>query len=340
MRVAVLGMGVIGQRLAAAITVQPDMTLSGVAVRSVTASVLARPELPYFPSTTTAADALASNNIQPRGALDDLLAASDVIVDCGQAGTGAERAAIYRRAGIKAIYCGGERSGELGPLVHSALNHDLARHAPSLRLLSCNTTSLARLAGCVRDDLGAVEATILRCAPNNQSAPTASLGVVVHAGPSHHAADLASMLSDVTVNATTVSVPMSAGHVVHVRLGFRRALAYDDVRAALASSPRIRLHDPDEALDTAAIAPSLTARSPNGPVCRYQVSVRVQPCEDPADVVAWLSLDHAAITIPEAVDAIRGICGEADADVARSLTDSALGISWDAAPVAREAVSR
>lgn len=339
MRVAVLGMGVIGQRLTAAIAVQPDMALSGVAVRSVTASVLARPELPYFRSTNTAADALVSNNIQPRGALDDLLAASDVIVDCGQAGTGVERAAIYRRAGIKAIYCGGERSGELGPLVHSALNHDLARHAPSLRLLSCNTTSLARLVGCLQDDLGAVEATILRCAPNNQSAPTAPLGVVVHAGSSHHAADLASMLNDVTVNATAVSVPMSAGHVIHARLGFRRALAYDDVSAALALSPRIRLHDPDEALDTAAIAPALTA-SPNGPACRYQISVRVQPCEDAAEVVAWLSLDHAAITIPEAVDAIRGICGEAEADVARSLTDAALGISWDAAPVAREAVSR
>lgn len=340
MRVAILGMGAIGQRLATALAAQPDMTLSGVAVRSSSPGVLARPELPYYASTATAADALASSGIHARGELDELLGSSDVIVDCGQAGTGTERASTYRRASIRTIYCGGERSSDLGPLVNSSLNYHLASGVDALRLLSCNTTALARVASCLRDDLTAVDATILRCSPDRGSSAEATLGLVVHAGKSHHADDLASVLNDVTVTTTSVSVPMSAGHVVHVRLGFRREITHEEVTAALATNPRIRLHDADEELDTAAISRKPSQLVPDGPACRYELIVRVQPTGRPQEVDAWLSLDHPAITIPETIDAIRAICGKPDGDEAKSLTDAALGITHAARPIAKDAVLR
>jgi glyceraldehyde-3-phosphate dehydrogenase (NAD(P)+) (phosphorylating) len=330
-------MGAIGQRLASAVAVQPDMTLTGVAVRSPSTGVLARPDLPYYLSTPKAADALAAQGIRFRGELDDLLASSDVIVDCGQAGTGAERASTYRRIGIKTIYCGGERRGDLGPLVNSALNYDIARRTRSLRLLSCNTTALARVASCVRNDLSTVEAIILRCTPDSHSSAASVLGLVIDEGKSHHSADLRAVLSNVSVNTTSVSVPMSAGHVVHVRLGFRRDLTHDDVTAAFARNPRIWLCAADEALDTAGLIPTPTRRiPPNGPDCRYEVIVRIQPTEGAVEAAAWLSLDQAAITIPETVDAIRGICDGADGDEAKSITDATLGISQATASTGKD----
>jgi glyceraldehyde-3-phosphate dehydrogenase (NAD(P)) len=316
------------------------MTLTGVAVRSPSTGVLARPDLPYYLSTPKAADALAAQGIRSRGDLDDLLASSDVVVDCGQAGTGAERASTYRRIGIKTIYCGGERRGDLGPLVSSALNYDTARRTRSLRLLSCNTTALARVASCVRHDLSTVEAIILRCMPDSHSSAASVLGLVVDAGESHHSADLRDVLSNVSVNTTSVSVPMSAGHVVHVRLGFRRDLTYDDVTAAFARNPRVWLCAADDALDTAGLLPTLTRTPPDGPDCRYEVIVRIQPTEGAVEAAAWLSLDQAAITIPETVDAIRGICGGADGDEAKFITDAALGISHAAASTGKDQVLR
>lgn len=328
MRVAVLGMGIIGQRLVDGVSAQPDMDLSGIAVRSLSPAVRENPHYPYFGSGTSGQNALAEGGIGSRGDLSSLLAESDVIVDCGQAGTGARRHDTYRAAGVKAIFCGGERKPELGPLVNSHLNYDVGREVNSLRLLSCNTTALARVTACLgASDVSEVVATILRCSGNHDS--TKPHGVVVQPGPSHHAADLRSVLRDVYVESTAVTVPMSAGHVVHARVKLLRAATHSDTLSRLAQSARTIVHPTGEALDTAAIAAS-TATSSRRPPCRYEVAVRLEPSQ--REVVAWLSLDHAAITIPETIDAIRAIRGDNEADEARALTDAALGITCASHP--------
>jgi glyceraldehyde-3-phosphate dehydrogenase (NAD(P)) len=325
MRVAVLGMGVIGQRLVHGVSAQPDMEISGIAVRSLSSAVHENPHYPYFASGTPGQSALVEGGIDSRGDLSSLLAESDVIVDCGQAGTGARRYDAYRAAGVKAIFCGGERDPELGPLVNSHLNYDVGREVNSLRLLSCNTTALARITASLgASDVSEVVATILRCSGDHDS--TKRSGAVVQPGTSHHAADLRSVLGDVFVESTAVTVPMSAGHVVHARVKLLRGATHSDTRTRLAEGARTTVHPTAETLDTAAIAAS-TSTSSSGPPCRYEVLVRLEPLVEQHEVEAWLSLDHAAITIPETIDAIRAICGGHDADEARALTDAALGIT-------------
>jgi glyceraldehyde-3-phosphate dehydrogenase (NAD(P)) len=325
MHVAVLGMGIIGQRLAGAINAQPDMDLSGIAVRSVSPAVLKNPSYQYFASEITGKHALAERGIDSHGDLSALLAESDVIVDCGQAGTGVGRYDTYMAAGVKAIFCGGERKDELGPLISPHLNYDKARNATSLRLLSCNTTALARVAASLgASNVTEVEAIILRCGGYDSPKPH---GVVVHPGASHHAADLRSVLRGIKVDSTAVTVPMSAGHVIHARVKLLRGASHADIVSRLARNARITVHRSDEPLDTAALAASTTATASSSPPCRYEVAARVQSSVEQSEVQAWLSLDHAAITIPETIDAIRAICGEHGADEARSITDAALGLS-------------
>jgi glyceraldehyde-3-phosphate dehydrogenase (NAD(P)) len=330
MRVAVLGMGIIGRRLVDGISAQPDMDLSGIAVRSLSSAVCENPHYPYFASGTPGQNALAEGGIDSRGDLSSLLAESDVIIDCGQAGTGARRYDTYRAAGVKAIFCGGERKPELGPLVNSHLNYDVGQEVNSLRLLSCNTTALARVTASLdASDVSEVVATILRCTGEDDS--TKPHGAVVLPGTSHHAADLRSVLRDVYVDSTAVTVPMSAGHVVHARVKLLRAATHSDILNRLELSARTTVHPTGESLDTAAIAAS-TPTSSRRPSCRYEVVVRLEPSVEQREVVAWLSLDHAAITIPETIDAIRAICGGSDADEARALTDAALGITCESHP--------
>ena len=328
MRVAVLGMGTIGQRLVPAVTAQPDMDLSGIAIRSLSPVVRAHPHYPYFASGAPGQQALSEGGIDSHGDLSCLLADSEVIIDCGQAGTGACRYDTYRAAGVKAIFCGGERALDLGPLVSSHLNYAVGHEVSSLRLLSCNTTALARITASLgADDVSEVVATILRCAVDDQRRGSLTMaGAIVQPGNSHHADDLRSVAKGIYVESTAVTTPMTAGHLVHARVKLLRTATHSDTLARLADSARITVHPTDEALDTAAIAAS-TWTSSDQPPCRYEVVVRMEPPIEQREVQAWLSLDHAAITIPETIDAIRAICGSSDADEARALTNAALGIT-------------
>ncbi len=96
-RVAVNGYGVIGKRVADAIRLQPDMELVGVGdilsdYRVKTAVVLG---LPIFASIPEKAAEMKAAGIPVLGDLDDLLAQSDVVVDCTPKGIGAKNLERY-----------------------------------------------------------------------------------------------------------------------------------------------------------------------------------------------------------------------------------------------------
>jgi glyceraldehyde-3-phosphate dehydrogenase (NAD(P)) len=319
-KVAVLGMGVIGKRLVAALTQQPDVTLAGVAVRSASPAVTAQPAVPYFASTSSAADDLRAAGVQVRGELEDLLGLADLVVDCGPSGSGASRAERYRLAGVDAVYCGGERDPALGPLVHSAANYPVALHNGSVRLASCNTTALARLVAAVgADSITAVRATVLRCSTDtDKAAKGITNGAVFSGAQSHHAADLATLFPGLAASSWAATVPMTSGHTVFVQLGLKGTAAA--ALAGLRSAPRLRVaDDPAGRVHTAALAEQAARQ---GARWAQRAAVVVQVCRAEGDeLVCWLALDNQSITIPEALDVIRARSGVADVVTARALTD-------------------
>src|SRR5690606_30694223 len=83
-RVAVNGYGVIGKRVADAVTLQDDMELVGVCdvISDFRIRLAVERGYPVYAVNAEAADAMGAENIPVAGLLEDLLAEVDVIVDC------------------------------------------------------------------------------------------------------------------------------------------------------------------------------------------------------------------------------------------------------------------
>lgn len=320
MRIAVLGMGVIGKRLAGAVRRQPDMTLAGVAVRSVGVGVLAHPDLPYFVTERPALGRLRQAGIEPVGDLDALLGAADLVVDAGPAGSGTERHETYRRANVRSVFCGGEVSPQLGPLIHPGLNLRWAVGRRSVRLTSCNTTALGRLiCAAGPDQVERVEATVLRCVTDcDKAGKGITNGATFDIRPSHHGADLSSMLGGTPVRVRAAGVASTCGHVAIVQIRLR-----DPAAAArrIGQDLRLVVLAADRRHATADIKARMYRTTGRGD--RYQVAVQLE-VDDPATLTAWISLDNEAVTIPEAIDLIRVCAGGQEPDLARASTDAAL----------------
>jgi len=84
-KVAVVGYGVIGQRLADGVALQKDMELVGIVDAGITLSVMALKEkgMPYdlYAATEAAAEAFKAAGIECKGSIEDLLAKVDIALD-------------------------------------------------------------------------------------------------------------------------------------------------------------------------------------------------------------------------------------------------------------------
>ncbi|WP_033341509.1 hypothetical protein [Catenuloplanes japonicus] len=325
MRVGVVGLGVIGRRTVAAVLGDPRLRLRGVAVRSVPAAVSVFPGVRYFADDPQVRELLRQSGAVVAGALADLLADTDAIVDAGPARSGASRASAYRVAGVRVVFCGGERSADLGPLVHPDLNADAIRDAAVVRLVSCNTTALSRMIAAFGPaEVSGVEATVLRCATDTDKAGKGRAdGLLIGAGSSHHGADLAALRPGLRAVSAAVTVPMVCGHVIDLRV--RCGPPLHELRQRLASRPRICLREPGESIDTAVLRAE-AGRNGRRWGQRFELVVRPPADLDPDGRSRWwLALDNESITVPELMDVL-GIWSSPDSTDWQPATDARLGI--------------
>jgi glyceraldehyde-3-phosphate dehydrogenase (NAD(P)) len=119
-RVGINGFGVIGKRVADAVSLQDHMELVGVAdvVHDYRVCVAVERGYPVFASDPARRPEMEAAGIPVAGTLDDLLARAEIIVDCTPKRVGAENRQRYRAAGVKAVWQGGEEhevAGDLPP---------------------------------------------------------------------------------------------------------------------------------------------------------------------------------------------------------------------------------
>lgn len=301
MKVAVLGLGVIGKRLADAVSAHPSLDLVGVGVRGANGAVLARPGLAYFGTEPSTAAALAAAGVTVRGPWSDALRRADLVIDAGPSRSGAGRAPSYAAAGVAVRFCGGERDRGLGPVLHSALNRSAGVGTRTARLASCNTTAIGRvLAALGVAEIAGAHATVVKCATDTDKAGKGiTNGAVFDARPSHHASDLAEIVPDLPLTSQALSVPMVSGHLILLRVRMRPGAAASAVER-LGDASGITLLDAGRAHDSATIRFAALTGSVRGD--RHDVAVQVHADGDMLSLA--LSLDNEAVTIPEAVDAV------------------------------------
>src|SRR5262249_45800561 len=146
----------IGKRVAAAVARQPDMRLVGVA--KTRANFEAKDAVargyPLFLAGDGSPAEFEAAGLPVVGSVDAMIGAADVVVDAAPEKVGRLNAERYRAAGVKAIFQGGEKADVAEVSFNALANFDAARGKRTVRVVSCNTTGLARAAAVLNPRYG------------------------------------------------------------------------------------------------------------------------------------------------------------------------------------------
>jgi glyceraldehyde-3-phosphate dehydrogenase (NAD(P)) len=335
-RVAVNGYGTIGKRVAAAIARQSDMTLVGVAKTrpSFEARLAVDGGVPLYVAGDGDPAAFQQVGIPTAGRVTDLLEKVDVVVDASPDKVGRENAKVYAKAGVRAVFQGGEKS-DIAEVSFSALaNYAAAKGKRTVRVVSCNTTGLARAAAVLtsRWKVERWDATIVRRGadptetkkgPINGILPTFQI-------PSHHGHDVNTIFPDLHIATTAVVVPTTLMHVHvnHVRFAAGPKDSAELV-ATFRASPRFHVFAPWEGVDgTPQVMEYARARGAGRQDMMENVVWEEGVHVAGPDATFFQAIHQESIVVPENIDAIRAMFDLApDARRSIEVTDRSLGLA-------------
>ncbi|HYK93943.1 MAG TPA: type II glyceraldehyde-3-phosphate dehydrogenase [Thermoplasmata archaeon] len=334
-RVAVNGYGTIGKRVADAVAKQPDMRLIGVAKTrpSYEAREAVDRGYPLFLAGDAEKEEFDRAGLPVAGRVEEMVEAADVVVDAAPEKVGKLNAQLYAAKKVRAVFQGGEKA-EVAEVSFSALaNFDAARGKSRVRVVSCNTTGLARAAAVLDRRFGVErwEATLVRRAadpseskrgPINGILPTFQL-------PSHHGPDLQTIFPNFPIATTAVVVPTTLMHVHvnHVRLA-RPPTDAAALLAAFRQTHRFHLFAGWEGVDgTPQVMEYARDRGVGRPDMMENVLWENGLKLEGANAYFFQAIHQESIVVPENIDAIRAMF-ELAPDAATSIaeTDRRLGI--------------
>jgi len=334
-RVAVVGFGVIGKRVADAVRRQSDMELVGVAdvFADWRLQEVARQGIPLFAAADEAVPAMKASGATVQGTLDALLAQIDIVVDCTPKGVGARNAARYRESGVKFIVQGGEKHDVPGHSFVAEANYDDAYGRDQTRVVSCNTTSIVRTLHSLRRAglLAKARGTLLRRATDPWES---HLGGIMNTlvpephVPSHQAPDARTVIPDLDVVTLAVKVPETLAHVHFWVVELTRRAAPAEVLEALMTSSRTVAIRADQGLGAVNAVKELMLDlgRPHGNLYEVAVWEDLVAVHGREAYYAYM-VDNQAIVIPENIDAIRALCGvTSDPDESIGWTNDSLGV--------------
>ncbi|HEY6238285.1 MAG TPA: type II glyceraldehyde-3-phosphate dehydrogenase [Thermoplasmata archaeon] len=334
-RVAINGYGTIGKRVADAVAKQSDMRVVGVAKTrpSHEARTAIDRGFPLFVGGAGQMTEFGVSGLPVAGTVAEMLEIADVVVDATPDKLGRENLALYDAAKVRVVFQGGEKADVAEVSFNALANYEAARGRRKVRVVSCNTTGLARAAAVLTQKFGVDwwDATIVRRAadpgeskkgPINGILPTFKL-------PSHHGADVRTIFPDLAITTTAVVVPTTLMHV-HVN-HLRFTDPPKDTHAlvdAFHAARRIHVFEDWERVDGTPQVMEYARDQGNhrGDMMENVVwahGVRVEG----NDAYFFQGIHQESIVVPENVDAIRAMFDLApDGATSMAITDKSLGI--------------
>ena len=335
-RVAINGFGVIGKRVADAVTAQDDMSLAGVAdvISDYRLKVAVERGYPVFAALDGARRDMEAGGIPVVGTFDELLNRTDIVVDCTPKGVAAKNKERYQSASVKAIWHGGEKHELAGFSFVAQVNYAGALHRDFARVVSCNTTALSRIMHAFhrRGWVKRVRAVLLRRGTDAwESHKNGMINTVVPETkvPSHQGPDVQSVIPELDITTLAAAGPFNLSHIHFAMVETTRPISVDEVRAALRETPRVALVRASDGLvglnSTMELMRDL--KRPRGDL--WEVAVWEDAIAfDGGDVCLTYQVDNEAIVIPETIDCIRAMTGlETDGAASIAKTDRSLGIT-------------
>lgn len=339
-RVAVNGYGVIGKRVADAIARQPDMTLAGVAdvATDWRLHIATRKGIPLFGASAQHAEAMHQAGLPVAGALEDLLSASDIVVDCSPKHIAAQHVELYRNRGLKFILQGGEKHSVTGHSFVAEANYGSALGRTSTRVVSCNTTSIVRTLTALKNAnlLRRARGTLLRRATDPwESHEGGIMNTLVPETqiPSHQGPDAQSVDPDLDVVTMAVKVPETLAHLHYWSVQLTRPATREEVLAAMGASARIALIRTSDGLAALNSVKELMSDLGRPHSDLYEVALWADMLTVRRDELFYAYMvDNQAIVVPETIDAIRALT-ELERSAAASIARTNVALDIGAARV-------
>ena len=335
-RVAVNGYGVIGKRVADAVTLQQDMTLVGVAdvVSDYRMRVAVERGYPVFAAVPERRTEMEAAGIPVAGGLEDLLDQVDVIADCTPKKVAVQNRPRYEAAGVKAIWQGGEKHEIAGYSFVAQVNYVGALGRQAARVVSYNTTALSRVLHALHQYgwVKRARAVLLRRGTDPwESHANGMINTVIPETkvPSHQGPDVQTVMPGLDITSLAGSGPYNLSHIHFAMVETTQPVSLDELRRALWEAPRIAFVRAGEGLVAlnSVIELMRDLERPRGDM--WEVAVWEDAlAADGREVYLTFQVHNEAIVIPETIDCIRALTGsETDPSTSMAKTDRSLGIT-------------
>ena len=334
-KLAVVGYGTIGQRLADGAALQGDMEVVGVVDVAPTLAVRALHEkgMPYklFCALPDKISDLERAGIPVSGTMDDLLKEVDVVLDATTAGIGAKNKEAYRKHGNKAIFQAGEKNEVADVFFHGYANYEKGIGKDFLKLTSCNTTGFIRAVDCLDRAVGVekVVVTIIRrvADPGDTFRGLVDM-LMIDPIPSHQALDLMLIMPHINATGILVHTPVTHGHIITLVVTPKKAINKEQALKLFNEHPRIRVVRIADGFNsnTSLFQYGRFLGKPRGDL--YEIAVFEETIGfSGQDIVFAINIPQESVTIPETIDGVRA-CMEMQTDrlEAVSLTNRYLGM--------------
>jgi len=312
-KVAVVGYGTIGQRLADGVARQKDMELVGVADVAPTLALRALKEkgMPYdlYCPIPDNISLLEDIGIPVTGTLEELLKKVDIVLDATSAGIGQKNKELYKKYSLKAIFQGGEKNEVADVFFHGYANYEKGLGKQFLKLTSCNTTGLIRAVDCLDRAVGIekVAITIIRrVADPGDYHRGLTNALQVDKAPSHQAVDLMTIMPHVNATGILVHTPVTHGHIITIVATPKKKITKEEILLHFNKHPRIRVvRIADGFLGNASLFKyARDLGNPRGDM--YEIAVweeTIVPSGN--DIMFAINIPQEAVVIPETMDGIR-----------------------------------
>lgn len=247
-RVAINGYGTIGKRVADAVAAQPDMEVIGVSkTRPSHEAFVAREKgYPLYIADISKKAAFEKAGLPVAGSVEDMLARADIVVDATPGGVGEKNKPLYEKAGIKAIWQGGEEHEVAGFSFNADCNYADAIGRQFARVVSCNTTGLCRIINAMDRNFGVerVRAVMVRRGGDPADIKRGPIDAIVLNPvtiPSHHGPDVQSVLPHINIVTLAMVVPVTMMHMHVVQMDLKEEATREEVIRIIEQNPRLGL---------------------------------------------------------------------------------------------------
>lgn len=336
LNVGVNGYGTIGKRVADAVRAQPDMHVEGVAKTrpNFEAERAVEKDYPLYAAVEERAERFDEAGIELAGMVEELVEASDVMVDATPSGIGAENKSLYEEYDTPALYQGGEDAELVDTSFNARSNFQAAGGADHVRVVSCNTTGLSRLVAPLEEEYGIekVRATLVRRGGDPTQSSRGPINDILPDPitiPSHHGPDVQTIFPDLTIDTLGMKVPATLMHTHSVNVSLTGDATAEEVRKLLADESRLFVVS--EGMDIGGAGElkefALDAGRPRGDLwenCIWGESITVEG----DDCYLFQAIHQESDVVPENVDAIRAVMETADAAESIQTTNDALDMGF------------